>query len=115
VAAWAFRRVLPIKAFCSDNDIDREVLDSILSFLQADPLEPYVAVLVDVPATLDVRFHRYQAMLQQFCVSALQSWAPCICCVLDMLQLRGAAVGPGYGYDRITRAQQKSTVNKQCG
>lgn len=51
-------RVLPIKAFCSEHDVDPEVLDSCLSFLQADPLEPYVAVLSNVASTLDVRFHK---------------------------------------------------------
>lgn len=51
-------RVLPFTSFCSQHDIDKEQLDSCLSFLQADPLEPYVAVLPNVAATLDVRFHR---------------------------------------------------------
>lgn len=52
------RRVLPITSFCAEQDIDKEVLDSCLSFLQADPLEPYVRVLMDVPAVLQVRFHK---------------------------------------------------------
>jgi hypothetical protein len=52
-------RVLPITAFCTEQDIDKEVLDSCLSFLQADPLEPYVTVLTNVPAVLQVRFHKY--------------------------------------------------------
>jgi hypothetical protein len=50
--------VLPITAFCTEQDIDKEVLDSCLSFLQADPLEPYVTVLTNVPAVLQVRFHK---------------------------------------------------------
>jgi len=40
-------------------DLGEEVMESCLSFLQADPVEPYLAVLATVAETYDVRFHKY--------------------------------------------------------
>lgn len=51
-------RVLPITSTCAELDVDQKTLDACLSYLQQDPVEPYVEVLSSVAATLDVRFHK---------------------------------------------------------
>lgn len=56
--APALSRALPVAATCAELDVSVEVLESCLSFLQADPEEPFLAALPNAAAMLDVRFHR---------------------------------------------------------
>jgi ATP-dependent DNA helicase Q4 len=51
-------RALPIASTAAELDVSEEVMESCLSFLQADAEEPYLAALPNAAATLDVRFHK---------------------------------------------------------
>eukprot|EP00879_Flechtneria_rotunda_P002394 GHRR01002590.1.p1 GENE.GHRR01002590.1~~GHRR01002590.1.p1 ORF type:complete len:493 (+),score=207.62 GHRR01002590.1:823-2301(+) len=51
-------RALPIVAAAAELDMNEEVLEGCLSFLQADPTEPFITALPNAAATMDVRFHR---------------------------------------------------------
>ncbi len=51
-------RALPLGPTCAELDLQEEVLEAVLSFLQAGPGEPYLAALPNAAAVLDVRFHR---------------------------------------------------------
>eukprot|EP00775_Hariotina_reticulata_P004471 gene4471-4725_t len=50
-------RALPLAAACAEMDLSEEVLEGCLSFLQADPQEPFLTALPNCAASLDVRFH----------------------------------------------------------
>lgn len=50
-------RALPLAATASELDVSEEVLEGLLSYLQADEAEPYLTALPNTAATLDVRFH----------------------------------------------------------
>jgi hypothetical protein len=51
-------RALPLAAACAELDLSEEVLEGCLSFLQADPKEPFLTALPNCAASLDVRFHK---------------------------------------------------------
>lgn len=51
-------RAVPVVATCAELDVSEEVLESCLSFLQADAEEPFLTALPHAAATLDVRFHK---------------------------------------------------------
>lgn len=51
-------RCVPLQATCAELDANEEVLECCLSFLQADPVEPYLVALPNAAATIDVRFHK---------------------------------------------------------